>query len=201
MPRNTEVDTGQEWSSRTPRFSHPVQNQSPYAHQDGYPTPITGSNMVFLPSSQAGPSRSRKAAAMQMEIDGMENKAREMTINEPTDGRVGVEKPCAYFLFPSDLLLTTIFPLYPLRTHSSIFHPHATLIYISTYRRRTRLYRDQRTRRRIIRHSLSLRLALAHQARSYVVSNAEWSRSKTRVDRKKTGRVEKDETRLGRWMG
>jgi len=100
MPRNTEADTGQEWSARTPRFSHPVQNQSPYAHQDGYPTPITGSNMVFPPStqqSQAGPSRSKKAAAMQMEIDGMENKAREMTINEPADGRVGVEKPCALF--------------------------------------------------------------------------------------------------------
>jgi hypothetical protein len=30
-----------------------------------------------------------------MEIDGMENKAREMSINEPADGRVGVEKPCA----------------------------------------------------------------------------------------------------------
>jgi len=98
MPRNTEVDTGQEWPSRNPRFSHPIQNQSPYAHQDGYPTPITGSNMVFPPSSQAGPSRNRKAAAMQMEIDGMENKAREMSISEPTDGRVGVEKPCAYIL-------------------------------------------------------------------------------------------------------
>ena len=35
---------------------------------------------------------------MQMEIDGMENKAREMSISEPTDGRVGVEKPCAYNL-------------------------------------------------------------------------------------------------------
>jgi hypothetical protein len=33
-----------------------------------------------------------------MEIDGMENKAREMSINEPADGRVGVEKPCAYFV-------------------------------------------------------------------------------------------------------
>jgi len=54
--------------------------------------------MVFPPSSQAGPSRNRKAAAMQMEIDGMENKAREMSISEPTDGRVGVEKPCAYIL-------------------------------------------------------------------------------------------------------
>jgi hypothetical protein len=35
---------------------------------------------------------------MQMEIDGMENKAREMSISEPADGRVGVEKPCAYFV-------------------------------------------------------------------------------------------------------
>lgn len=95
MPRKTEIDTGQgEWSSRSARFSHPVQNQNPYAHQDGYPTPITGSAMGFPQSSHAGPSRSKKAAAMQMEIDGMENKAREMTINEPSDGRVGVEKPC-----------------------------------------------------------------------------------------------------------
>lgn len=95
MPRNTEVDTGQK---REPRYSHPVQNQNqnPYAHQDGYPTPITGSNMGFVQTSQAGPSRSNKAAAMQMEIDGMENKARELSINEPTDGRVGVEKPCEY---------------------------------------------------------------------------------------------------------
>jgi hypothetical protein len=39
---------------------------------------------------------------MEMEIDGMEHKAREMTINEeePSDGRVGVVKPCKSLFAP-----------------------------------------------------------------------------------------------------
>jgi hypothetical protein len=39
---------------------------------------------------------------MEMEIDGMEHKAREMTINEedPSDGRVGVVRPCKSFFAP-----------------------------------------------------------------------------------------------------
>jgi len=39
---------------------------------------------------------------MEMEIDGMENKAREMTINEeePSDGRMGTEKPCELIVAP-----------------------------------------------------------------------------------------------------
>jgi hypothetical protein len=194
MPKNTQVDTGQEpWSSRNPRFSHPVQ--SPYAHQDGYPTPITSSAMGFpqsSQSSQAGPSRSRKAAAMQMEIDGMENKAREMTINEPSDGRVGVEKPCEYSLAP-----------WYEADHVSLSRqsPPTATVLILNYRRRTRLHRDQRIRRWIIRDSVPMRLALAHQGRPYAISNAKWSRSKTGMDRKEASRAEKDETRLGRRMG
>lgn len=102
MPKNTkQVDTGQQWSGRSARYSHPVQAQDPYAHQDGYPTPITATG--FLQSSrQAGPSRPRGTTAMEMEIDGMENKAREMTINEeePSDGRMGTEKPCELIVAP-----------------------------------------------------------------------------------------------------
>lgn len=110
MSRKTDIDTGQAgWSSPNPRYSNSGQNQSPYAHQDGYPTPVTGSATGFPQSQQpqAGPSRSRIAAAMQMEIDGMENKAREMTINEPSDGRVGVEKPCEHPVNTVPTLLTT----------------------------------------------------------------------------------------------
>jgi hypothetical protein len=103
MPnRKDHIDTGQsDWSAPNPRFSYPVQSQSNshYSHQDGYPTPVATSHMGY---QQAGPSRSRRQLAVEMEIDGMEHKAREMTINEPSDDRVGVEKPCEWLVVPGN---------------------------------------------------------------------------------------------------
>jgi hypothetical protein len=93
------IDTGQSSGSYSHRqngsegYSHAHRYPSQTHGQDAYPTPITGSSISYHQSSpQAGPSR-RQGSAIQRDIDVMEHQARGMSINEPTDGRVGTENP------------------------------------------------------------------------------------------------------------
>lgn len=107
---NLNVDTGHRPYDGHDQSLGPEQGNGVYGHGHGhgqghghrqgpqhpYPTPVSASSFHTPSSAEAGPSR-RKSSTMQMEIDGMEHRARELRLDDAADGRVGVEDPREYF--------------------------------------------------------------------------------------------------------